>query len=300
MSTFKEKIIAKLTSLNHPYEVLQDEIKTKCLNPAHVDNNPSFFINIHSGVSHCFSCHYTLHPAKLFDVGDVEIEELIRNAMYNNLLAKYEPEVTQSVEVNLPPIKYRIDRSWRGVSQSLLERLGVYYCDTGRYAGRLVFPMYNKYEELEGLDARIVNEAIVPESVKHAKWLRNKGMDAQGIVYPYSIIKAFPQNTRKHIILTEGVMDAISYLSLGIPAIPTFGMGAPTSKRIESLLELGVETITIGYDNDAKGQEGALRVFPYYRKWFDIKGHWASALVRKSGYKDANEALEAGVFKGKI
>lgn len=298
MSTFKEKIIAKLMSLNHPYEILQDDIKTKCLNPEHVDNNPSFFINIHSGVSHCFSCGYKLHPAKLFDVGDTEIEELIRNAMYNNLLAKYIPEEETKIEVTLPPVKYRIDRNWRGISQSFLERLGVYYCDTGRYAGRLVFPMYNKYDELEGIDARIVNEGIVPEKLKHAKWLRNKGMDAQGIVYPYSIIKAFPPNIRKHIILTEGLMDAVSYLSIGIPAIPTFGMGAPTNKRIELLLELGVETITLGYDNDEAGQEGAVRVFHYYRKWFDIKGHWATSLVRKSGCKDANEALEAGVFKG--
>lgn len=276
---------------------MQDEIKTKCLNPEHVDNNPSFFINIHSGVSHCFSCGFSLRPTKLFDVDDEDIEELIRNAMYSNLLNKYKVQDTQKIDFTLPPMKYRIDRSWRGIPQALLERLGAYYCDQGRYAGRLVFPIYDKDGTLEGVDARIVNQDIVPDKVKDAKWLRSKGMDVQGIVYPYGILKAFPNDVRKHIIITEGLMDAISYVSLGIAATPTFGTGAPNERRIETLLELGVETITIGYDNDDKGRERALKVYPFYKKWFDVKGHWATALVRKNGHKDANEALEAGIFK---
>ena len=300
---FKEKILQKLEALNQSYEVLGKEIKTKCLNPEHKDNNPSFFINTQTGVSHCFSCGYTLNPSRFLDIADEDVEELIRKAKYNNLLNLYKkPEEGTHYDFTLPPVKYRIDRAWRGVSQSLLERLGVYYCDTGRYAGRLIFPIYGPNEELQGVDARIVNPEIVPELVTHAKWLRSKGMDAQGIVYPWSVLKAFPLEKRKHLILTEGLMDAVSYLEVGVPALPTFGMGAPSEKRIELLLELGVEVITIGYDNDPKGQEGALRVYPFYRKWFDIKGHWATSLVRKHGFKDANEALVAGVFidKNKI
>jgi DNA primase len=296
---FKEKIIAKLKALNQDYEVIGKEIKTLCLNPSHKDTNPSFFINTESGASHCFSCGYSINPSKLFDMEDDDVEELLRSAKYNNLLSQYTKYTeSQKQEFTLPPEKYRIDRNWRGVSQSLLERLGVYYCAQGRYAGRLVFPILGKDNELQGVDARIVNEDIVPENVKSAKWLRSKGMEAQSIVYPWGILSQFPRDTIKHLVLTEGMMDAVSYLEIGVPAIPTFGMGAPSQKRIELLLELGVETITIGYDNDLKGQEGALRVYPDYRKWFNVKGHWAVALVRKNGFKDANEALVAGVFKG--
>lgn len=293
----KEKILQKLQALGQSYEVIGKEVKTLCLNPEHQDNNPSFFINTLTGVSHCFSCGFTMNPSKFLNIDDENVEELLRQAKYNNLLSTYiKPNQDTKQEFTLPPKKYRIDRNWRGVSQVLLERLGVYYCEQGRYAGRLIFPVYSKDDELQGVDARIVNESIVPDSVQSAKWLRSKGMDAQSIVYPWSILKSFPLDKRKHIILTEGLMDAVSYLEVGVPAIPTFGMGYPSEKRIELLLELGVETITIGYDNDEKGQEGALRVYPYYRKWFDVKGHWATSLVRKSGFKDANEALVAGIL----
>lgn len=293
---FREKIIAKLQALNKDYEIVGKEIKTLCLNPKHNDTNPSFFINTQTGMSHCFSCNYTLHPSKLFDLDDQDVQDMIRTAKYNNLLSSYIQEEKELLEFTLPPEKYRIDRSWRGISQSLLERLGAYYCDKGRYAGRLVFPILSSDNQLQGVDTRIVNLELVPEYLKSAKWLRSKGMDTQSIVYPWSILAQFPKDKIKHLIITEGLMDAISYLELGIPAIPTFGLGAPSQKRIELLLELGVETITIGYDNDTAGQEGALRVYPFYRKWFNVKGHWAVALVRKNGYKDANEALIAGVF----
>ena len=294
----KDIIIAKLKELNYTYEVVGQDIKTKCLNPAHNDNNPSFYININDGRNHCFSCNYAVHPSKLFNLDDENVAELLRDAKYKTLLESFKVNKEEDVkEFVLPPIKYKIDRSWRGVSLSLLERLGAYYCDRGRYAGRLVFPIYGDNEELQGVDARIVNESIVPDNVKHAKWLRSKDMDAQGIVYPLGILKAFSAEKRKHIIITEGLMDAISYIEIGVPAIPTFGMGAPSSKRIETLLALGVETITIGYDNDEKGIEGSLRVYPYYKKWFDVKGHWATAKVRKAGHKDANEALQAGALK---
>lgn len=294
----KDIIIAKLKELNYPYEVVGQDIKTKCLNPAHIDTNPSFYININDGRNHCFSCGFKTSPSKLFNLDDENVAELLREAKYNTLLEAYSiKEESLQKEFTLPPKKYSIDRNWRGVSQSLLSRLDAYYCDKGRYAGRLVFPIYGENDELLGVDARVVNEDIVPDSVKHAKWLRSKDMDAQGIVYPLGILKSFPASKRKHIIITEGLMDAISYIEIGIPAIPTFGMGAPSTKRIETLLSLGVETITIGYDNDVKGQEGSLRVYPYYKKWFEIKGHWATAKVRNGGFKDANEALQAGAFK---
>jgi hypothetical protein len=295
---FKEKIIAKLEAMKQPYEVLGNEVKTTCLNPAHQDENPSFFINTQTGASHCFSCGYSISPSRLFDMDDEDVEELLRNAKYNVLLSQFSKQKENAKqEFTLPPLKYKIDRNWRGVSQSLLERLGAYYCDQGRYAGRLVFPIYGKDNELQGVDARIVNDDVVPEQVKSAKWLRSKGMEAQSIVYPWGILSQFPRDTIKHLVLTEGLMDALSYLQIGVPAIPTFGMGAPSQERIELLLELGVETITIGYDNDVKGQEGSLRVYLYYKKWFDVKGHWAVALVRKNGFKDANEALVAGVLR---
>lgn len=292
----KNKIIAKLESLGNEYTIIGNEIKTTCLNPEHNDNNPSYFINTDSLVSHCFSCGYSPHPKVLFDMDDEDVDELIRRAKYANLSKQFHKEDTEEIIFKLPPKAYDIDRDWRGISIDLLRKLGVYYCDTGRYAGRLIFPIYEN-ETLLGWDARIVNMNIVPEELKDVKWLRPKGMLASAIVYPYNYLKNLPSDKRSHVILTEGVADALSYLEIGIAATPTFGVAPPDMKRIETLLSLGVDKISIGYDNDEAGSKARIKVYPYYIKWFKIAWSHILSKIAKSGAKDANEALINNIIR---
>lgn len=285
---FKALLESKLQALGQSYTILGNEIRTTCMNPDHNDNNPSYFININTGVSHCFSCNYSPHPAKLIDADEADIEELLRNAKYSYLESQLKDESeTEKVSFTLPPKAYDIDRDWRGVSKDLLLKLGVYYCDTGRYAGRLIFPIY-KDDLLLGFDARIVNPSIVPDSLKDVKWLRPKGMETQKIVYPYNLLKTMDCNW---VVITEGVMDAVSYLELGIPAIPSFGVSEPHPDRITQLLSLGVSTIGLGLDNDEAGQKASLNLYKHYIKWFNIKNHIITSQVRKVGVKDCNEYL---------
>lgn len=299
---FKEAILAILDNLGNEWDISGNEIKTTCLNPEHDDNNPSFFINTKTGACHCFSCGYTISPKRLFgdssingSTKDLDIDELIRTAKYNNLI----PQERKREEARffLPPKAYDIDRDWRGMSRAFLEQLNVYYCDKGRFKGRLVFPIWYG-ETLKGLDTRIVNPSLA--EYHDAKWLRAKHMEVQKLVYPLDYLKQMPVDKRSHVILTEGVADALSYLYCGVAAIPTFGLSSPDNERIETMLNIGVTTVTIGYDNDLKGQEAILRVYPYYKKWFDVRAHPLVTKVRKTGLKDANEALMAGIIKGDI
>ena len=293
--SFKQVILAKLDAMGRKYTISGNEIKTLCLNPEHNDSNPSYFINTVTGVSHCFSCGYSPHPAQIIDCSEADTEELLRQAKYNTLLSSMK-QVTEDKEVTeftLPPKAYDIDRDWRGISQDLLSKLGVYYCDTGRYAGRLIFPIYDLDNNLLGLDARIVNPAIVPEYVSDVKWLRAKGMRTQDIVYPLDIITKMDTS---HIVVTEGLMDAISFIALGVPAIPSFGLSSPSSDKIATLISIGCTTITLALDNDERGQAAVKRLYKDYIKWFKIQSHpLASKIYRasliNSSIKDANDYL---------
>lgn len=287
---FKDLIIAKLDSIGQKYTISGDEIKTLCLNPKHNDSHPSYYINMTTGVSHCFSCGFAPHPAYLLGEDEETIEELLYQAKYDRLLETLVPDTEVKVQRDfwLPPKTYDINKSWRGVSKELLSKLGVYYTNTGRYAGRLVFPIYEG-SILMGYDARIVSPSVVPEEWRDTKWLRPAGMDATSIVYPMNVLREFRDTS--HIIVCEGLLDAVSYIQLGIPAIPSFGLSPPTSDRITKLIAMGVTTITLGFDNDEKGYEGAGKVFKYYKKWFDVKPHWLVSKVRKSGEKDCNDYL---------
>jgi len=287
--SFKAHIEAKLKSLGKDYTISGDEIRTTCMNPEHIDHKPSYFINIKTGVSHCFSCSFSPHPAKLIDASEEDTEELLRLAQYTYLgeltKSKEEQEV---ISFTLPPKAYDINKDWRGVSLDLLKELNVYYCDTGRFAGRLIFPVYQN-DVLQGFDARIVNPSIVPENLQDVKWLRPKGMQVQKICYPFEYLKTLDCS---HLVICEGVADCISYLELGVPAIPSFGVSPPDEERITALLELGVHTIGLAYDNDEAGRTASLKVYKYYIKWFQVKSHNATYKVFKSGAKDCNEYLK--------
>lgn len=286
--SFKRILEDSLKALGHHYTISGDEIKTTCLNPDHIDHKPSYFINTKTGVSHCFSCSYSPHPAKLIGASEEDTEELLRNAQY----AYYKDQLSTTEEYVpgeffLPPKAYSIDKDWRGVSKELLQKLGVYYCDTGRYAGRLVFPII-KGSVIQGFDARIVNLSLVPDKLKDVKWIRPAGTDAQGIVYGYDYLKTLDSS---HILITEGIMDAVSYLQLGIPAIPTFGVAPPNKRRLTQLLELGCTTVSMAYDNDEAGRVGAANVVQYYKEWFDVKPSLKAFEVFRSGEKDCNDYL---------
>lgn len=292
MTNIKDLIIHKVRSLGQDFTISGDELKTLCLNPEHNDSNPSFFINLKDGKNHCFSCGYKLHPSKL--IGDMEgegidVEEVLRNAQYNYIEEILKPKDSSEQQIfTLPPKAYDMDKNWRGVSKDLLQKLGVYYCDTGRFAGRLIFPIHQK-GVLQGFDARIVNPKIVPELLQDIKWLRPKGMQVQQLCYPYDYLKELDCS---HIVICEGVADCISYLELGVPAIPSFGVAPPETNRITQLLELGVTTIGLAYDNDEAGRVATLKVFKDYAKWFKIKNHNVTYKVHKSGVKDCNDYLK--------
>lgn len=287
--SFKQILESKLSALGQDYKVRGDEITTICLNPEHNDTKPSYSINVKTGVSHCFSCGYAPHPAVLIGQSEEDTEELLRQAQYNYLEDLITPDKEEDTrEFYLPPKAYDINKDWRGVSEELLKALGVYYCDKGRYAGRLVFPIIRD-DIVQGFDARIVNPSIVPDKLKDVKWIRPAGMDAQGIVYPYEFLR--DNYDCNHIILTEGVMDAVSYLELGVPAIPTFGVSPPNSRRITDLIRLGCTTLSIGYDNDDAGRTASMKVYKDYAEWFNIMNHPVQMKVFFSGEKDCNDYL---------
>ena len=290
---FKDILVAKLQGLNKKFTISGNEIRTTCMNPNHIDNSPSYFINIVTGVSHCFSCNYSPPPSVLIDMGTEETSELLRQSKYNTLLNQLEDKFSYDTTMNYtftePPKAYDINRDWRGTSQELLSKLGAYYCDTGRFAGRLVFPIYNENNIFIGADCRIVSPKDVPEYVRDVKWLRHKDMQTQDIVYPLQLLESL--GTVEHIVLCEGMADAISYWQMGVPAIPNFGLSSPSASKIATLIRLGVTTITIALDNDEAGIDASKRLYKDYIKWFKVASHPLASKVFRSGLKDANEYL---------
>lgn len=295
----KTLIIDKLQRLGAFYEVVpgSDWIKCKCTNPDHHDTNPSAGINMDSGILHCFSCQHNELFIKLEDSSEDEAD-IIWNAKYNNLkqqnkddCADYdsivEPQWDRNKDLVLPPVDKLLEEEWRGISAEVLIDARAYFCSRGKYRGRYVFPFYQDGRQY-GFDARIVDASAQMVS---AKWVRNRGAPVKDLVYPKDVlVKRF--ELLEHIVVCEGVADALSYIQMGVPAIASFGMSPPSQRRINELIRMGVTQITIAFDNDDAGIAGAVKVLPIYAEWFAIVPHPMVNMLNASEYKDANEMLE--------
>ena len=288
--SYREIIIKKLQDMDMWYEEVpgSEWIRVKCMNPNHNDTNPSAGIN-----THCFSCQHNF----MFVNENNADPDLLWKAKYQNFKRQVQDEypdfdsivetqMDRNLEIFLPPVAEMLTEEWRGLSPELLADAGAYHCTHGKYRGRYVFPFYEDAKTY-GFDARIVDASA---NMVGAKWIRNRGAPVKDLVYPKdTLVKRFPDLS--HIVICEGVSDALSYIQMGVPAIASFGLTPPSNTRIAKLIRLGVQQVTLAFDNDAAGIEGMLKVLPLYQEWFEVVPHPFVNLINRSGCKDANEFL---------
>ena len=302
--SLREVIKNRLTDSQTWFEEVpgSEWVKVKCMSPTHNDGNPSAGINVESGIHHCFSCQHNFMFIKQDE--DADDADIIWKAKYANMKKSIQDEyadydsihetlLDRNKELFLPPVEHLLDKEWRGLSTELLQDCKAYYCSRGKYRGRYVFPFYMNGTQY-GFDARIVDASA---QMTGAKWIRNRGAPVKSLVYPRDVlIKRFPD--LDHVLVTEGVADALSYIQMGIPAIASFGLTPPNNERIEELIRMGVTKITLAFDNDEAGIAGMIKVLPIYAEWFEIVQHPMVLMVNASNYKDANEFLEGIKLNG--
>jgi len=247
----------KLKSLNFKFTKTGDNfIMTKCLNPEHKDTHPSFSINTETGFGKCFTCNFKVNSDYwLKNVLDEEmISEINRNILYQQVEEAYiKTEKSHSFKHYLPPYGGSLKKPYRGLSPEFLKEQGIYYCNKGLYANRLIFPYYSYNRELQGFNSRLIKSSLIDPKT-NPKYKYSKGLKPEDIIYP--LIK---KNT-DYIIIVEGIMDALSGAYMGLPTIMNFGVNNTIkSKKIKEFLRLGVDTIYIALDNDKAGEEGIKR-----------------------------------------
>lgn len=280
----------RLEALGEKYEETpgSEWITVHCLHADHIDNNMSAGINTTSGIHHCFSSNdHNFKFIKPEEDDDADTETLIWQAKYDAYKVSSEEPIESTTEFHLPPIDKPIVDEWRGLSTDLLKDCSAYYCSRGLFQGRYIFPCYSD-GELKGYDARIVDDTA---RATQAKWLRAKDMDVKSLVYPKDVLEKRFDNL-EHVVITEGVADALSYIQMDVPAIASFGLTPPNSLRINQLIAMGVTKVTLAFDNDEAGIAGMVKVLPVYQEWFEIVAHPMVTMVNMSQYKDANEFLE--------
>jgi DNA primase len=287
----KEIIYDKLTEAGNVIKPSGSKfILTTCLNPNHKDKHPSFSINLDTGYGVCFSCGYKVGKKYwLYGLEDEEaVDALVRSSLYKRIEDMYDDTPVRTRELFMPPVSdEKITTPWRSLTKETIEKYSLYYCDTGHFEDRIIFPMWDKEGTIIAFNSRALGEC--KEGLQKYKY--SKGLDVNKIIYP-----PVEKNT-KEIVICEGIMDALSMVQEGIPAIMNFGVNYTfSSEKIATLLKSGVETIYLAFDNDDAGRSAIIKYMqselPDYFEVRHARLYDKLAPFYESGAKDFNEFLE--------
>jgi len=245
--------------LGDPKKVYEhsSQVAYNCPNCDGDENKGNLEINIEKGVFKCWSCesegtHGTV--GKLFDLyGNSQLKkeyEIIRPDEFKKVEKKIEklrlPDSYTLFKDSSPryPIRnqaYNYLKN-RGITDEMIEKYNIGFCDTGSHSGRIVIPSYNKKDELNYYIARSwdVNS--------RAKY-KNPKTPKDEIIFNENLIK-----WSKDIYLVEGVFDSVFKSN----SIPMLGKHMSTL-LFETLYDRAKANIIIALDGDA--YDSALKLY---------------------------------------
>lgn len=245
---FTQHITNKLMELKVTWKRTGDHyLLCQCLNPSHSDSTPSMSVNTDTGYSKCFTCGFALHKDYWVDgvLDEDTIDELNRSSKYKMLKESLKKQEIGLQECGLPINDAEVHEGYRGLSKGTLSKFGMFTCNTGRYADRVVFPFFEN-KSIVGFTTRANFEC-------NTKYLHSRGFNNGETLYPLDVLKATKSNV---VVLVEGIIDCITLWEMGIPSICNFGVANHfTPTKISKLLSCGVEEIVVAMDKDEAGKK---------------------------------------------
>ena len=240
-----------LQSKNVYFTTSGQDYVTKCFNPEHTDNNPSFRIDRTTGICHCFSCGFKTNIFKHFGVLTNNVS--IKIAKLKQKLR----DVTEQLKGLEYPDGYTpITQQFRGISVATLRKFDAFYTDkVEKLADRICFPI----PDITGRTTVFVARHTLSNA--NPRYVNYPGGTPMPL-FPSSV----PKEGFATIVLVEGIMDMLNLYDKGIHnAICCFGTNTLLGGIREKLLPFkaqGITKIFILFDGDTAGIEAAKKLKP--------------------------------------
>ena len=165
-------------------------------------------------------------------------------------------------------LKLKKDHSYwinRGIPEDVVSQFEGGVASSGKMAGRYVFPIFNKYDQIVGFSGRdILGRSEVP------KWkhIGNKSFWCFPAKLTLKAIKS-----KKEVFIVESIGDALALYNAGIDNfIVSFGLEISTA-IINFLLKVDVNKIRICFNDDSEnnsaGNEASEKAYNKLTKFFD-------------------------------
>jgi len=237
--------------------------------PSCGDDRNHFYFNAAKGVGNCKKCGYSptrrqlikdlglsayAEKQSLLDVivgGLDEIQEEDMIAGINEAMVEQEEEDNSIPLIPLPleaqpAYHFHVALRYlnkRGINEQTILDRELMYCKTGKYAGRILFPIRSLTGDMVGFTSR----GIFSWS-SDIKYKTPSGFGISHFMYGEDLL-APRMDT---IILVEGPFDQ---LRVGLGCVATFGKKLSTY-QLATLLKLNPKTLTLIWDADAHTESG--------------------------------------------
>lgn len=268
--------------------------QVSCLCPLHPEKEPSFSVNLKTGLYNCFSnCgggNAIQFIERLYNISFKEALDKIKTEEGINDITPL-PKAAKNAPAASPkkPSFLTIDQIGM-LHRQLTKNEKILKVFMGKYG--LDLPTIKKY--LIGYQ----NERfVIPIEIEPGKWTfkEHKGIQIKGSqvsLYPSSIIKeGFP-----YIVIAEGEFKALLLNQHGFPAVSSTG-GANTWKKEWNSLFAGLNVI-LAFDTDEPGRKGAQKVAEHLKDTAkSLKAiQWPAML---DGSKDRKDITDYFITLGK-
>jgi len=244
-----EKIREYLDTHNIEYKLISssNRIRLRCLNPDHVDTNPSMII-YQDGHYYCFGCGMHGKVSDLFkikyklpDKFDM-LKPVKKINIDNNIKIK---------EIKMPSDLKDINVPVRGISIETLRKFRVKLTKSGNIFIPILF------------DGKPVGYAIrYPHSWIFSKEKTINEMHFSQYLYPFSI-------RAKTVAIVEGLFDMLKMWDWGFPAFCSFGTHWTRTKTL-TLLRNCPQRIILMFDNDNAGQKIQNELTRRFKNSFEV------------------------------
>ncbi len=220
-----------------------DEVWVCCIQPECGDTRFRLGINLRTRIGHCFNCGWRSPDAvtEVLELGeDIPLEESKPQGPVRlpEGYARLTPD-----DFDEEAYQYLVDRD---VNEFQIRRFKVGYSLTGRYAGRVIFPCYDRKGKLEYFVARDYTGEGDP---RYLNSVGKKGL--------FGIPK---KREKTCLYLAEGIFKALRlqrHLHVEAAAL----LGHTISKElVERIIKKGYTRVLIWPDPDPPGCEGVIKV----------------------------------------
>jgi DNA primase len=263
--------------------------------PFHDDENPSLGVETRRGIFHCFSCGEsgTIYKllAKLDGVSVDEIQEHYREEwkaqrVLEDIEDQLFDQAFEDVEGSLPYLtrRYKEDSfnrafrpletsdegtsymRMRGLDQETIEIFDLRWGLAGRYAGRVIIPVYDDVGKLLSYTGRAINPNVQPKTRKPRG---NKALYTLFGMYQQWLVNDIKRKWETPLILVEGEIDAMYLYQLCFPAVATMGTSTLTAPQVDLIVEHGTKVLLM-FDGDDAGRKATVSAKARLEKFLPV------------------------------